>query len=444
MKPYKINGFSKGMKKMSFVVAIDGPAGTGKGTVTELLAKKLNLVNIDTGATYRAVTLDMLNKGIKLDELDKIKELLENIQIEIKREDEKQLVFLNGEDVTDKIRTKEVSGFVSQVSAIKEVRLKMVDLQRKMAEGKDVIMEGRDIGTYVFPNADVKIYLDADLEERAKRRFAQNKEKGIDMSYADVLENIRKRDENDKAKEMGALKVANDAEVIDTTNLTIKEVEEKITKIIKKKQKDKRLQGKIYKIRKENAWKKFVRKVVKVVLNAVYRLAFRVRINGEVPKDGAYVLCCNHINYLDAAAIVLFNKRKVNFVAKEDLFTHGILMWLGHLFDAIPIKRNMQDIDAMKRCLKVLKNGELLGIFPEGTRKGMEKNMKAKNGAAFMAMRAKVKVIPIGIHGTFKPFSKVYVNYGEPIDLSKYGKEDMDEATKEIMDNIVMLTKKED
>ena len=158
MKPYKINGFSKGMKKMSFVVAIDGPAGTGKGTVTELLAKKLNLVNIDTGATYRAVTLDMLNKGIKLDELDKIKALLENIQIEIKREDEKQLVFLNGEDVTDKIRTKEVSGFVSQVSAIKEVRLKMVDLQRKMAAGKDVIMEGRDIGTYVFPNADVKIF----------------------------------------------------------------------------------------------------------------------------------------------------------------------------------------------------------------------------------------------------------------------------------------------
>src|SRR5699024_8829349 len=121
---------------------------------------------------------------------------------------------------------------------------------------------------------------------------------------------------------------------------------------------------------------------------------------------------------LDAAAIVLFNRRKVNFVAKDDLFTHGILMWLGHLFDAIPIKRDMQDIEAMKRCLKVLKNGELLGIFTEGTRKGMEKNMKAKNGAAFIAIRSNVKVIPIGIHGTFKPFSKVYVNYGKPIDLS--------------------------
>lgn len=429
---------------MSFIVAIDGPAGTGKGTVTEILSKKFNLINIDTGATYRCVTLDMLNKGIKLDELDKIKELLKNLQIELKVEKGKQLVFLNGKEVTKEIRNKEVSGLVSQVSSIKEVRLSMVELQRKMAEGKNVIMEGRDIGTYVFPTADVKIYLDADLEERAKRRFKQNVEKGLTMSYVEVIENIKKRDENDKQKEIGALKVAKDAEVIDSTSMSINEVVREISSIIKKKQKDIKMQEKIYRVRKETAWKKFVRKLVKVTLSVVYRIAFRVKITGQVPDEGAYVLCCNHINYLDAAAIVLFNKRKVNFVAKEDLFQHGILMWLGHLFDVIPIKRDMQDIEAMKRCLKVLKNGELLGIFPEGTRKGMEKNLKAKNGAAFMAMKAKVKVIPIGIHGTFKPFSKVYMNYGEPIDLSGYTKETIDEATEKIMDTIVMLTKKED
>ena len=158
---------------MSFIVAIDGPAGTGKGTVTKILAKKLKLVNIDTGATYRCVALEMLNKGIKLEELDKIKELLENIKIEIKNDKGEQTVFLNDENVTKRIRDKDVSEFVSPVSSIKEVRFKMVDLQRKMAEGKNVIMEGRDIGTYVFPTADVKIYLDADLDERAKRRFYQ-------------------------------------------------------------------------------------------------------------------------------------------------------------------------------------------------------------------------------------------------------------------------------
>lgn len=429
---------------MSFIVAIDGPAGTGKGTVTKILSKKLGLINIDTGATYRCVTLDMINKKIKIEELDKIKELLETIQIEFKNENGNQLVFLNGEDVTKKIRSAEVSDLVSQVSSIKEVRLKMVDLQRKMAEGKDVIMEGRDIGTYVFPTAEVKIYLDADLEERAKRRFKQNKENGIDIPYDEILESIRTRDENDKKKEMGALKVAHDAEVIDGTSMSIEEVVNAIESIIKKKKKEIKLQEKIYKVRKETKWKRIVRKTVKVILSTVYKIAFRVKITGKVPESGGYIICCNHINYLDAAAIVLFNKRKVNFVAKEDLFTHGILMWLGHLFDAIPIKRDMQDIDAMKRCLKVLKNGELLGIFPEGTRKGMEKNMKAKNGAAFMAIKSKVKVIPVGIHGTFKPFSKVYVNYGEPIDITNFTKENLDEATDIIMNNIVMLTKKED
>ena len=431
---------------MSFIVAIDGPAGTGKGTVTKILAKKFKLINVDTGAMYRCVALDMLNKGVKLEELDKIKEILENINIELKHENNKDLVFLNDEDVTEKIRSKEVSGFVSQVSSIKEVRLSMVELQRKMAEGKEVIMEGRDIGTYVFPAADVKIYLDADLEERARRRFKQNKEKGINTPYVEVLENIKMRDENDKSKEIGALKLAHDAEVIDSTSMSINQVVREISSIIKKKKNEIKMQGKIYKERKENAWKKFVRKVVKVFLSALYHIAYRVKINGSVPKEGAYILCCNHINYLDAAAIVLFNKRKVNFVAKEDLFTHGILYWLGHLFDAIPIKRDMQDIEAMKRCLRVLKNGELLGIFPEGTRKGMEKNMKAKNGAAYMAIKSNVKVIPVGIHGTFKPFSKVYVNYGEPIDLSKYKnqKDKLDEATEIIMEQIVMLTKKED
>ena len=431
---------------MSFIVAIDGPAGTGKGTVTKILSKKFKLVNIDTGATYRCVTLDMLNKGIKLEELDKIKDLLEKIDIDLKAEKGEQKVFLNGEDVTTKIRSKEVTELVSQVSSIKDVRLKMVELQRKMAEGKNVIMEGRDIGTYVFPAADVKIYLDADLEERARRRFKQYREKGINMSYIDIVDNIKKRDENDKSKEIGALKVAHDAEVIDSTSMTIGQVVNEISEIIEKKKREIKLQAKIYTPRKDNAWKRFVRRVVRAILSGLYHIAFRVKISGEVPKEGAYILCANHINYLDAAAIVLFNKRKVNFVAKEDLFTHGILMWLGHLFDAIPIKRDMQDIEAMKRCLKVLKNGELLGIFPEGTRKGMEKNMKAKNGAAYMAIKSNVKVIPVGIHGTFKPFSKVYINYGEPIDLSEYKnqKDKLDEATDKIMDNIVMLTKKED
>ena len=223
---------------MAFIVGIDGPAGTGKGTITSLISKELGLVNIDTGATYRCVALYVLKKNIKVEEKDKIISILNEINIDMKNENGVQKVFLNGEDVSREIRTKEVSSIVSRVSSIIEVRIKMVDLQRKLAQGKDVIMEGRDITTYVFPNADVKIYLDANEEERAKRRYKELVQNGTEILYQEVLENIRKRDKNDKEKEMGALKIAEDAIYIDTTNLSIDEVKEKVKQIILKKMKE--------------------------------------------------------------------------------------------------------------------------------------------------------------------------------------------------------------
>jgi len=224
---------------MSFIVGIDGPAGTGKSTLTKLISKELGLINIDTGATYRCVALKAIKNNIKLEETDKIIKLLDSINIEFKNEGDIQKVFLDGEDVSERIRENDVNSIVSLVSSIKEVRFKMVDLQRELAEGKNVIMEGRDITTYVFPNADVKIYLDASMEERAKRRYMQNVEKGIETSYKDVYENISSRDENDKAKEVGALKIAEDAIVIDTTDLTIEQVKTKIIECINKKILDK-------------------------------------------------------------------------------------------------------------------------------------------------------------------------------------------------------------
>ena len=223
---------------MGFIVGIDGTAGSGKGTVTKKVANKLNLTNIDTGSTYRCVALAAIRaNAIKDGNIDKEKviELADKISIEIESNPNGDKVFLNGEDVTREIREKAVTQVVSPVSSIKEVRYKMVDLQRKMAEGKDIIMEGRDICTYVFPNADVKIYLDASVEERAKRRLLEMQEKGIEMTYEEVLENIIARDHNDKIKEVGALKLAPDSIVVDTTNLTIEEVEQKIIDIIQEK-----------------------------------------------------------------------------------------------------------------------------------------------------------------------------------------------------------------
>ncbi len=220
---------------MSFIVGIDGPAGSGKGTVTKRVANKIGLINIDTGITYRCVALEVLNQNVSLDDKEKIIEIAESIKIEIDNTPNGDIVFLNGKDVTKDIRSKEVTKIVSPVSSIKEVRFLMVDMQRKLAEGKNVIMEGRDICTYVFPNADVKIYLDASISERAKRRYKENQEKSIEMTYEEVYESIKNRDENDKAKEIGALKVAEDSVIVDTTSLTIDEVVDRIIEIIKTK-----------------------------------------------------------------------------------------------------------------------------------------------------------------------------------------------------------------
>lgn len=220
---------------MSFVVAIDGTAGSGKGTVAKLLAEKYNLCNIDTGATYRCLSLAVLENNVDIKNKESIIKILEDIDINIKGTNSNPVFLLNGIDVSDKIRSKEVTQIVSQISSIPEVRIKLVDLQRKLAKNKNVILDGRDIGTYVFPNADVKIYLDASVEKRAERRFAENLEKGIETSFEEVLENIRMRDKQDMEKQIGALKIADDAIVVDTSNLSIEEVVLKISKIIEEK-----------------------------------------------------------------------------------------------------------------------------------------------------------------------------------------------------------------
>ena len=222
---------------MSFVVAIDGPAGTGKGTITNLICKEMGLVSIDTGATYRCVALYTIRNNVNPEDKEKVISLLDNINIDLVNNNGKQEVYLNNEDVTTKIREADISMVSSQVSKIPEVREKLVKIQRKLAEGKDVIMEGRDITTVVFPNADVKIYMDADENERAKRRFLEMKEKGIVTTFEEVLENIRARDKNDKEKEFGALKIADDAIYLDTTDLSIDEVKNKVKEIIESKRK---------------------------------------------------------------------------------------------------------------------------------------------------------------------------------------------------------------
>jgi cytidylate kinase len=214
---------------MHKIVAIDGPAGSGKGTIAKIISERCNLVNIDTGATYRCVALKALNNGLTVDNKKEIIELSKNIDIKFTQDGK---VFLDGKEVTDDIRSKEVTSIVSPVSGIVEVRENMVDLQRRLAGDNDVILEGRDITTVVFPNANYKFYLDASLEERANRRYKQNMEKGIDMSYEEIKESISARDYNDMHKEVGSLTRTDDQIYIDSTNLSIEEVANIIFKVV--------------------------------------------------------------------------------------------------------------------------------------------------------------------------------------------------------------------
>ncbi len=213
---------------MHKVVAIDGPAGSGKGTVAKLIAQKLNLTYIDTGAMYRAVAYATLKNNIAIDDKEAIVALARNCDIDFK--DSK--TYLNGEDVSHEIRTMEVTKIVSQISSIVELRELLVEQQREMGSKTDVVMEGRDITTVVFPDANYKFYLDASVESRALRRFKENQEKGIESSYDEILENIKKRDYNDMHKEVGSLTRTEDAVYIDSTDLTIDEVVNKMIEVI--------------------------------------------------------------------------------------------------------------------------------------------------------------------------------------------------------------------
>lgn len=221
------------MKNIS--VAIDGPAGSGKSTVAKMIAKKLGLMYIDTGAMYRTVALYCMRKGIDTTNENEVVSILCEIDMEIRQEEGIQRIFIDDEDVTEKIRTADVGKCSSEVALILPVREKLVILQRKLAEGASVIMDGRDIGTNVLPNAEVKIYLNAGVEERAKRRCGELRKIGAKFNFEDVKKQIEERDYNDMNRKYNPLMKAEDAIEVDTTNLNINEVCEEIEKIIKKK-----------------------------------------------------------------------------------------------------------------------------------------------------------------------------------------------------------------
>jgi len=226
---------------MKIKIAIDGPAGAGKSTISKEVAKCLGYLYIDTGAMYRAVALKALNEGVDVEDKESVKKMLEDISITLKNDPDGQKVFLDGKDVTKEIRQEKVSILASKVAMLYEVREKLVNMQRQLAENENVVMDGRDIGTNVLPDAQIKIFLTASEEERAKRRYEELINKGVAADYSEVLKDLKIRDYQDSTREFAPLKKADDAYLIDTTGNTLEKSISFICDFVKDKLKEKGL-----------------------------------------------------------------------------------------------------------------------------------------------------------------------------------------------------------
>lgn len=218
---------------MGYNIAIDGPAGAGKSTVAKRVAKELGFVYVDTGAMYRALAIFFLKQGLKPEDTTKIAEVCKNAQVTIGYENGVQQVYLNGENVTGMLRDEAVGNMASVSSAIGEVRAQLLELQRELARTRDVVMDGRDIGTNILPNAEVKVYLTASVETRANRRYLELQEKGIDCNMEDIARDIEERDTRDMNREIAPLKQAEDAVYLDSSDMTIDEVVDSIKSLCK-------------------------------------------------------------------------------------------------------------------------------------------------------------------------------------------------------------------
>lgn len=434
-------------------IAIDGPAGAGKSTIAKAVAKDLGIIYLDTGAMYRATAYLALQKGIDPKDEQKVSEMLEDLKMDIVYKDGDQRIIVNGIDATPYLREHYMSKAASDISALPCVRYKMVDLQRDFASKNDVVLDGRDIGTFVLPNANCKFFLTASPEERAQRRMKDLEEKGEKVDYQTLLSDIIQRDYNDSHREVAPLKQADDADFVDTTQMSVEDVvahvkevvhiktknansteqnAEKTSTIIPSSKMDKKTLARIktyYKPEKRFAFYRFLR----VILRPIQMLVWPTKVIGaeNVKKVKGALFTCNHYSKMDSMIpyFVLF-KKEAHALAKYELFTNPVAGWFLHKMGAIPVRRGEADIEAVKQVLRVLKDGKQLLIFPEGTRnkEGTQQMAEFKTGTARFAIKAKVPVVPMIYYQSPKAFRKNWLYVGEPFSLEEfYGARTIDE-----------------
>lgn len=418
---------------MGVNVALDGPSGAGKSTIAKAVAKKLEYVYVDTGALYRSIALFMIRNNADLSSAEDVASRLGGLDVKLAYQDGVQRVLLNGEDVSELIRTPEISMGASSVSAIPQVREFLFELQRSIARENNIIMDGRDIGTVVLPDADVKIFLTATAEERANRRFKELQEKGDGSTYEEVLKDIIQRDYNDTHREIAPLKKADDAVEVDTTALGLEEVVEKITEIITSKTGKKKTEREMMPInpvsrgKKLGLGKRIIYRFLRFCVWLAYKIWYNIEYAGKenIPKDGSNIVASTHRSYADPVLLAIPIKVPFSFMAKEELFQgNKLFKWLITALGAFPIKRGSGDTAAIDKSLEVLNRGKNLLIFPEGTRSKDGTVGKIRSGAALIGAVAQVPVIPCAICFKGKKLkfrSRIIVAFGKPVIPSELG-----------------------
>jgi cytidylate kinase len=414
------------------IIAIDGPAGSGKSTIAREVAKRLNMRYLDTGAMYRTITLLAVEAGLVPDRIGEAEQIAAATELRFEQQDDDlSRVFVGDREVSTEIRGSLVSQNVSAVSADGGVRRVLTSLQRIEAAEGDLVLEGRDMGTVVVPQADLKIYLTASIPERARRRQLQLQEKGGSQSLDELVADITRRDAYDSGRELAPLRKAEDAVEIDTTDLTIPQVIDAICSEALRRNRLNRSSP-----ARPARWplSRLVRGPLDTLLYrfaysfipALLKLLFRMKIDGaeNIPAEGPVVIASNHRSNLDPFFLGVSSPRQIHFMAKAELWKVSVLGRLISAAGSFPVSRGSADRQAVRSALSILDQGAALGLFPEGHRHRDGKLGAINPGVTLFSLRQGVVTIPVVMEGTERVIRngvprlpRIRVTFGAPLEM---------------------------
>jgi cytidylate kinase len=377
------------------IIAIDGPSGTGKSTVAKGVAKRLGFIFFDTGAMYRSFSWYLLHQGVSPENHEEIKRLLAEFRFDIRTDESlEKHYFVNGSDVTKSIRTQEISGIASQVAQLSFVREALVKIQREFGHKADAVFEGRDMGTVVFPEAEIKIFLTARSRVRAERRYRELMAKFPDLSHnlslSQIEKEIEERDHSDSTRTISPLRQAKDAILIDTSDLTAEEAIDRIAKLVA-----------------ERSPRKFPPmrasyRFVYLLARTFFRVFYRLRVYGlHHFHTRAGIIAANHASYFDPPVISISCPEEVHFLARDSLFRIPLLGRLIRLLNSHAVRRDASDVQTFRVLIQLLQTGQKVILFPEGKR-SLDGNLQPlEKGLSFLVFKAHCSILPVYVDGAY-------------------------------------------